>query len=77
MPRELLIILFDNVGFRVIGRHAGYDQWIAMNYIVVTEKDLIATGFYEEDVRNEFVESSSMIGMPLPRIYGMMMQMTL
>ena len=49
-PRELLIILFDNVGFRVIGRHAGYDQWIAMNYIVVTERDLIAAGFYEEDV---------------------------
>ena len=48
-PRELLILLYDNVGFRVKGRHAGYDQWIAMNYIVITVKDLIAAGFYEED----------------------------
>ena len=49
-PRELLIMLYDNIGFRVKGRHAGYDQWIAMNYIVISVEDLIAAGFYEEDL---------------------------
>ena len=48
-PRDLVIILFDNVGFKVLGRHASYDQWVIVNIIVITEAQLKAAGFYKDD----------------------------
>lgn len=48
-PRDLVIILFDNVGFKVLGRQASYDQWVIVNIIVITEAQLKAVGFYKDD----------------------------
>ena len=47
--RDLVLLFFDNVGFKVIGRETSYDQWIAMNIVVVTEAALKKLGFYKDD----------------------------
>jgi hypothetical protein len=47
--RDLVLLFFDNIGFKVIGRQASYDQWILMNIVVVPEKDLMQAGFYQDD----------------------------
>jgi hypothetical protein len=47
--RDLVLLFFDNIGFKVIGRQASYDQWILMNIVVVPEKDLKQAGFYQDD----------------------------
>ena len=36
-PRDLVIIYFDNVGYKVLGRQASYDQWIVVSIVVITE----------------------------------------
>ncbi len=51
--RDLVLLLFDNVGFKLLGRQASYNQWIMINIIVVREKTLKATGFYKDDVRRD------------------------
>ena len=47
--RDLVLLFFDNIGFKVIGRQASYDQWILMNIVVVPEKELMQAGFYRDD----------------------------
>ena len=47
--RDLVLLFFDNVGFKIIGREASYDQWIAMEIVVVTEAVLKELGFYKDD----------------------------
>ena len=46
-PRDLVIIYFDNVGYKILGRQASYDQWIAIVIVVVTEAQLKSVGFYQ------------------------------
>lgn len=48
-PRDLVIVLFDNVGFKVLGRQAGYDQYTIFNIVIITEEQLKAAGFYRDD----------------------------
>ena len=48
-PRDFVILLFDNIGFKILGRQASYDQWIVINIVVVTEDELRAVGFYRDD----------------------------
>lgn len=48
-PRDLTIIYFDNIGFKVLGRHAGYDQWVVIHIVVFTEEQLKAAGFYNDN----------------------------
>jgi hypothetical protein len=45
--RDLALLLFDNVGFKILGRQASYDQWIMMNIIILREDTLKAAGFYQ------------------------------
>ena len=45
--RDLVLLLFDNVGFKILGRQASYDQWIMMNIIILREDTLKAAGFYQ------------------------------
>jgi len=53
-PRDLIIVLFDNIGFKILGRQSSYDQWIMVNVVVVTEKQLKEAGFYrDEDPESE------------------------
>ncbi len=47
--RDLVVLLFNNVGFKILGRQASYDQWIMMNIIVVRKKTLKVAGFYKDD----------------------------
>jgi hypothetical protein len=47
--RDLVVLLFDNVGFKILGRQASYNQWIMMNIIVIREKTLKVAGFYKDD----------------------------
>lgn len=51
-PRDLVLLFFDNVGFKVLGRQASYDQWIIINIVVVTEEKLKKAGFYQDDKPN-------------------------
>lgn len=48
-PRDLVILLFDNVGFKVLGRQAGYDQYTIFNVVIITEAQLKSAGFYRDD----------------------------
>jgi len=48
-PRDLVLILFDNIGYKVLGRQASYDQWIVVNIVVITEAELKKLGFYVHD----------------------------
>jgi len=41
------VLLFDNVGFKILGRQASYDQWIMMNIVILREDTLKAAGFYQ------------------------------
>jgi hypothetical protein len=45
--RDLVVLLFDNVGFKILGRQASYDQWIMMNIVILREDTLKAAGFYQ------------------------------
>ena len=45
--RDLVLLLFDNVGFKILGRQASYDQWIMMNIIILREDTLEGAGFYQ------------------------------
>jgi hypothetical protein len=47
--RDLVFLFFDNVGFKILGRQASYDQWIVINIVVVPEADLKAAGFYNDE----------------------------
>ena len=47
--RDLVLLFFDNIGFKVIGRQASYDQWILINIVVVPERELMQAGFYQDD----------------------------
>jgi hypothetical protein len=44
-----VLFLINNVGFKILGRQASYNQWIMMNIIVVREKTLKVAGFYKDD----------------------------
>ena len=48
-PHDLVLIFFDNIGFKILGRQASYDQWIIVNIVVVNESDLKKLGFYQND----------------------------
>ena len=52
-PRDLVLLFFDNVGFKVLGRQASYDQWIVINTIVIPEAKLKELGFYQDDNVNK------------------------
>ena len=47
-PRDLVIIYFDNVEDKVLGRQASYDQWIVVSIVVITENQLKGVGFYQD-----------------------------
>jgi hypothetical protein len=47
--RDLVLLFFDNVGFKILGRQASYDQWIVINIVVIPEADLKAAGFYNDE----------------------------
>jgi len=47
--RDLALLFFDNVGFKVLGRQASYDQWILINIVIIPESSLKAAGFYKDD----------------------------
>lgn len=47
--RDLALLFFDNVGFKVLGRQASYNQWILINIVIVPESSLKAAGFYKDD----------------------------
>ena len=47
--RDLVLLLFDNVGFKILGRQASYDQWIMMNIIILCEDTLKGAGFYQNN----------------------------
>jgi hypothetical protein len=32
--RDFLLLLFDNVGFKILGHQASFNQWIMMNIII-------------------------------------------
>lgn len=49
---DLVLLFFDNVGFKVLGQQASYDQWIVINSIVVPEKVLKKARFYQDDSPN-------------------------
>lgn len=46
---DLAVLLCDNIGFKVIGKRATYDQWTALVPRVITEKELRGAGFYSDD----------------------------
>jgi hypothetical protein len=48
-PRDLVIIYFDNIGFKILGRHASYDQWVVIDIVTIPESVLKADGFYQDD----------------------------
>lgn len=47
--RDLVLLFFDNVGFKILGRQASYDQWILINTVVVPEYKLKTAGFYQDN----------------------------
>ncbi|KAL3774776.1 hypothetical protein ACHAWO_012213 [Cyclotella atomus] len=49
LPRDLPVAFFDNIGFIVPGRHAGYDQYTLVDIVVLTEAELKAVGFYNDE----------------------------
>ncbi len=52
-PRDLVLLLFDNIGFKILGRQASYDQWILVKIVVVPEAKLKEAGFYQDDAVEE------------------------
>jgi hypothetical protein len=48
-PRDVVLLLFDNIGFKVLGKFASYDQWTLLQIIVIKEDDLKKAGFYNDD----------------------------
>ena len=48
-PRDLVLVIFDNIGFKVLGKYASYDQWTLIQIVVVQESKLIEDGFYQDD----------------------------
>ncbi len=46
---DLVVLLFDNVEFKILGHQASYNKWIMMNIIAVHEKTLKVAGFYKDD----------------------------
>ena len=48
-PRDLVLILFDNIGYKILGRQASYDQWVVVNIVWIKEEDLKKLGFYIHD----------------------------
>ena len=51
-PHDLLLILYDNIGFRKLGSKPGYEQYTALQIIRVATEKLIEWGVYpkEDDV---------------------------
>lgn len=48
-PLDLVFILADNIGFRVKGQMASYDQHTIVNVVVVPAEKLRAAGVYNDD----------------------------
>jgi UDP-N-acetylglucosamine transferase subunit ALG13 len=48
-PRDLVIVYFDNIGFKILGRHASYDQWVVIDIVTIPESVLKAAGFYQDN----------------------------
>ncbi len=48
-PHDLVFILADNIGFRVKGQMASYDQHTIVNVMVVPAEKLRAAGVYDDD----------------------------
>jgi hypothetical protein len=48
-PRDFAMRYYDNAGWQKIGQHAGYDQWVIVDVVVVPEETLKAAGFYKDD----------------------------
>ena len=51
-PHDLLLILYDNIGFRKLGSKPGYEQYTALQIIRVAKEKLVEWGVYpkEDDV---------------------------
>ena len=46
---DYFITVYDNVGFRVRGAKCGYDQYIALQLLIISVERLKAAGFYQTD----------------------------
>lgn len=46
--RDFVVLLFDNIGFKILGKNASYDQWTIFHIVVVPETTLKAMGFYQD-----------------------------
>ena len=46
----MVILVFDNVGFKILGKMCSYDQWTLLNIIVIKEEDLKKAGFYRDNM---------------------------
>ena len=46
---DLVLIFFHNIGCKILGQQALYDQWIIVNNVVVNESDLKKSRFYQDN----------------------------
>lgn len=46
---ELCIVHYDNVGFRIRGPHAGYDQFVELHVVCIPVHELMRVGIYSND----------------------------
>ena len=60
--RDLVLLFFDNIRFKVLGRQASYDQWILINIVVIPENDLKTADSIKMMHINKYCERWIMIG---------------
>lgn len=46
-PRDFVLLLFDNIGFKMLGKNASYNAWTLVQVIIIKEADLIKESHWQ------------------------------